>query len=106
MDKKIYILATVHQYESGMPTVMLDVFTNFNTAKHIAISNADSQKKIEKEGIVSEWVHDEQACKIAKYYLPTFDFVNPLFIIETRSIFRERSVTTYRAVFEQYCNDN
>lgn len=101
MNKKIYILATVHQYENGLPTTMIDVFADFNHAKDVATINANAQKKIEREGIVAEWVHNEQACKIANYYLPAFEFVTPLFMIETRSTFREQTVTTYRAVFEQ-----
>lgn len=98
---KIYILATVHQYENGMPTVIIDAFTDFNKAKNVAISNADAQKKIEHVGVVGEWVHDERVCELARYFLPAFEFVKPLFMIETRSIFKERGVTTYRAVFEQ-----
>ena len=97
--KKIYILATVHQYESGMPTVMLDSFIDFKDAKSIAIVNAEAQKKLKT--VVSEWVHDEHACELAKYYLPTLEFVNPMFLIETSSMFRDRIVKTYRAVFEQ-----
>ena len=109
MNKKVYILATVHQYDTNYygtatPTVMIDVFTDFNMAKNVAISNANAQKKIEREGVISEWVHDEQACELARYYLPTFEFVKPLFMIETRSIFRERQVTTFRTVFEQVLN--
>ena len=101
---KIYILATVHQYENGMPMVIIDAFTDFNKAKNVAISNANAQNKIEREGVIGEWVHDERACERARYYLPTFEFVKPLFMIETRSVFRESQVTTYRTVFEQELN--
>lgn len=101
---KIFILATVHQYENGMPTVMIDVFNDFNNAKNVAISNSNSQKKIEHEGFLGEWVHDERDCEFARYFLPAFEFVKPLFMIETRTVFRERQVTTFRAVFEQELN--
>jgi len=106
---KIYILATVHQYEANnygttTPTVMIDAFNDFDKAKNVAISNANAQKKIEREGFLGEWVHDERDCELARYYIPAFEFVKPLFMIETRSVFRERQVTTFRAVFEQELN--
>ena len=99
MDKKIYVLATVNSFDNGT-TTLLDHFSDFKDAKSIAISNAAAQKKIEGESFVSEWVHDEEACKMARYSVPAFQFNQPLFMIETTGSWKDETIKTYRAVFE------
>ena len=100
MNKKIYVLATVHKFGNGTVSVLLDHFSDFNDAKSLAIANADAQVRIEGESFVGKWEHDEHACEIARYNVPSFDFNNPLFLIETVSKFMGAMTKTYRAVFE------
>lgn len=92
-NKEIYLLVTVHETEDYKVSTLIDAYTTFDKAEAAARNNADAQKKIEAGCVIAEWEHE------GYFPVPTFNFLSPLYTIETVSEFMNKVTKTYRAIF-------